>query len=123
MVKKKILIAEDEKPMARALELKLNNSGFEAKAVHNGEDAIKELKANKYDLLICDLIMPVMDGFGVLQKIIDEKIKVTVIIASNLSQQDDIDKAKKLGAKDFFVKSDTPIQKVVENAKKALGMK
>ena len=51
---KKILIAEDEKPMAHALEMKLNNSGFEAKAVYDGQQALAELEANKYDL-ICSI--------------------------------------------------------------------
>lgn len=47
---KRILIAEDEKPMARALELKLNNSGFEAVAVNDGEAAIREIENNKIEL-------------------------------------------------------------------------
>jgi signal transduction histidine kinase len=93
---KKILIAEDEKPMAKALALKLNNSGFEAKAVHNGKDAVEELKAAKYDLLLLDLMMPTMDGFQVLEQIKAEKIKTSVIVTSNLSQltQDIIDELK-----------------------------
>ncbi|KKT49564.1 MAG: hypothetical protein UW40_C0019G0012 [Parcubacteria group bacterium GW2011_GWF2_44_17] len=47
--KKKILIIEDEKPMARALELKLTHSGFEAKAVFNGADGVKILEKNAGD--------------------------------------------------------------------------
>ena len=65
--KKKILIAEDEKPMAHALEMKLNNSGYEAKAVYDGIQAMEELTNNKYDLMLLDLMMPKMDGFGVLE--------------------------------------------------------
>ena len=123
MIKKKILIAEDEKPMARALELKLNNSGFEAKAVNDGEEAVVELTNNKYDLLLLDLMMPKKDGFGVLEEINNKKIDVKVIISSNLSQQEDLDKAKNMGAVGYFVKSDTPINEVVEQVKKALNIK
>lgn len=118
---KKVLIAEDEKPMARALELKLINSGYDAKAVHNGEEVIKELKKGGYNLLLLDLIMPVLDGFGTLEKIKKEKIKIKVIVSSNLSQEDDIKKAKSLGAVDFFIKLDTPLTKVLENVKKHIG--
>ena len=118
---KKILIAEDEKPMARALELKLNKSGYEAKAVYDGEQAIAELEANKYDLMLLDLMMPKLDGFGVLEAMKEKKIKVPVIVSTNLSQEGDIEKAKVLGAKDYFVKSDTPITGVIEHIKKVLG--
>lgn len=110
----KILVAEDEKPMAKALVLKLNHSGFEAKAAFNGDEAIAELQKDNYDLLILDLIMPGLDGFGVLEAIQEKGIKVQVIVASNLGQPEDLEKAKGLGAVDYFVKSDTPLAKIVE---------
>ena len=81
---KKILIAEDEKPMARALELKLNNSGFEAKAVYDGSEAMAELEKTKYDVMLLDLMMPVMDGFEVLEKIKKKKIKIKILVSTNL---------------------------------------
>jgi DNA-binding response OmpR family regulator len=118
---KKILIAEDEKPMAKALELKLNNSGFEAKAVFNGVEAVAELEKTNYDLVLLDIMMPKKDGFGVLEDIKAKKIKTKVIVATNLSQENDIKKAKELGAIDYFVKSDTPISQVVKNVQKVLG--
>jgi len=121
IMSKKILIAEDEKPMAHALEMKLNNSGFEAKAVFDGEEAIAELEKNKYNLLILDLMMPKLNGFGVLEWMKEKKIKVPTIVATNLSQETDIKKARDLGAVDYFVKSDTPITQVVVNVRKALG--
>ncbi|PLX28394.1 hypothetical protein C0581_02595 [Candidatus Parcubacteria bacterium] len=119
--KKKILIAEDEKPMAKALELKLNNSGYEAKAVFDGVEAVEALEQDKYDLMLLDLMMPKKDGFGVLEDMKAKKIKVPVIVSTNLSQDADIERAKKLGAKDYFVKSDTPITGVIEHIQKILG--
>jgi len=117
---KKILIAEDDRPMASALEIKLNNSGFEAKTVFNGEEAIKELEKEKYDLMLLDIMMPVMNGFEVLEYFREKKITIPVIVSSNLGQKEDIEKAMSLGAKDFFVKSDTPINEVVEHINKIL---
>jgi len=122
-MKKKVLIAEDEKPMATALELKLNGSGFEAKAVYDGEQAILELEKTKYDLVLLDLMMPVKNGFEVLEEMKKKKINIPVIISSNLNQQEDIDKAEALGADGFFVKSNTPISKVVEHVNNALEAK
>ncbi|MBU2542739.1 response regulator [Patescibacteria group bacterium] len=119
--KKKILIAEDERPMARALELKLNKYGFEAKVVSNGEEALEELGKTKYDLLLLDLMMPKKDGFGVLEGIKEKGYTIPVIVSTNLSQENDVKKAKELGAKDYFVKSDTPINEVIKRVEKVLA--
>lgn len=117
---KKIIIVEDEKPMANALVLKLSNSGFEAIAVSDGKEALVELKKNKYDLMLLDLMMPKMGGFEVLENLKKNNNKMPVIISTNLSQEHDIKKAKDLGAIDYFVKSDTSINKVIEQIKKVL---
>lgn len=120
--KRKILIAEDEKPMARALELKLNNSGYDAKAVFNGQEALDELSANKYDVVLLDLVMPILDGFTVLQKLREmEKELPPVIVLSNLGQEEDISRAKKLGAIDYFVKSNIALSEVVNHLDSVLG--
>lgn len=116
----KVLIAEDEKPMANALELKLNKSGFQAKAVFDGGSAIDILSKDQYDLLLLDLMMPRMDGFEVINKIKELKISIPVIVLSNLSQEEDRKKALDLGAKDYFVKSDTSITDIVKKVSEFL---
>ena len=118
---RKILIAEDEIPMAKALQLKLNNSGFDAEAVYDGEKAIEALQSSTYDVLLLDLVMPKKDGFAVLEEIRKNNISVKVIVSTNLSQAEDEKKAKELGAIDYFVKSNTSINDVIEHVKKALS--
>ncbi|MFH1292152.1 MAG: response regulator [bacterium] len=120
MVKKKILIVEDEEPMARALVLKLNKEGYEAISAENGAKALEVLDKEKFDLILLDLMMPKLDGFGVMAEMKKRKIKIPVIVSSNLSQESDFKKAKEMGAKDFFVKSDTPLVQVIEHIKEAL---
>lgn len=115
---KKILIVEDEKPMARALEIKLNNSGFFAKAVFNGEEAIATIEREEWDFILSDLIMPKMDGFSVLKELKKRKLDIPVVILSNLSHGEDMKKAKELGAIDFFIKSNIPIADIVDYLKK-----
>ncbi len=117
---KKILIIEDEKPVARALNLKLNNNGFNAVMAFDGEEAFELLKKENFDLIICDLVMPRMNGFEVLKNLKKEKNKTPVIILTNLGQEDDEERTKALGAKDFFVKSNTPIEDIVKWIKKFL---
>ncbi|MEI6228442.1 MAG: response regulator [Candidatus Saccharibacteria bacterium] len=113
----KILIVDDEKPLARALELKLTHEGLDAKAVFNGAEAIAALKSENFDLVLLDLVMPQEDGFKVLQDIQDLGLKAAVIVSSNLSQEEDISRAKTLGAIDYFVKSDTTLADIVRKVK------
>ena len=117
---KKILIIEDEKPMARALELKLTHEGFEATITLNGESALETLEKETFDLIVCDLVMPKMDGFKVLETLKEKKIKTPVIVLTNLSQEDDEKRDKSLGAKEFFIKSNTPIANIVERIRQFL---
>lgn len=118
---KKILIVEDEKSMAHALELKLTHTGFEAKTAGNGEEGVAILEKESFDLILLDLIMPKLDGFGVLTKLKAMNVSTPVIILSNLSQEDDENKARELGAVGFFIKSNTPISDIVSRVKEKLG--
>lgn len=118
---KKVLVAEDEKPMSKALELKLSKAGFDVRAAYDGEEALNYLEKESFDLVLLDLVMPKADGFKVLEGISQKGIKVKVIIASNLSQIEDLKRAQALGAYDYFVKSDVSINEIVKNVKEALG--
>jgi DNA-binding response OmpR family regulator len=117
---KKILIAEDERSIAKALQIKLSLSGFEVEVVANGEEALKLIKDNNFDLLLLDIMMPKMDGFSVMEAMKKLKNKTPVIILSNLSQEDDAERARALGAVDFFIKSNTPLADIVDKVKKFL---
>jgi DNA-binding response OmpR family regulator len=118
--KKKILIVEDERPMAKALQLKLTHVGYEALSVGNGMDAIGLLDKGTFDVILLDLMMPKMDGFTFLREMQKRAILTPIIVLSNLSQEEDRQKAKELGARDFFVKSDTPISKIVTSVQAIL---
>jgi len=118
---KKILIVEDEKPMSRALELKLLHENFSATPVFNGEEALAAIDKEKYDLIVCDLVMPKMDGFHFLEAVRDHRHNAPIVILSNLGQEEDRRRVLALGAKEFFVKSDTPIAIIVERIKALLS--
>lgn len=116
---KTILIVEDEKPLSHALEMKLKGQGYETVVCTNGADALNEMKKKSFSLVLLDLIMPVMDGFAVLEEMQKQKIKTPVIVLSNLGQDEDRAKAKQLGAMDYFVKSNTPIAEILSRVKTA----
>ena len=120
---KKILLAEDDFFLAKILKTKLEKEGHEVTSAVNGAECIDFLsKNNKYDLLLLDLIMPVKDGFQVLSYIHSEpKLKtLPIVVASNLSQTEDIDQAIKLGAKDYYVKSEISINDIIQKINKFL---
>lgn len=116
LVSKKILIIEDDKSITRALELKLKHEGFEVLSLPNGEEVLATIEKDHFSLIICDLMMPGIDGFQVLQIFKENKVKIPVIILTNLAQPDDEKRVCELGAVDFLIKSDTPLSVVVETA-------
>ncbi len=116
----RILVAEDEPAIAKALELKLTHAGYQVDWAADGDEALAKLDDGKYSLLLLDLIMPKKDGFGVLEALQSGKRKVPVIVLTNLGQEEDLERAKKLGATDYFVKADTPIAEVVSHVEDKL---
>lgn len=117
---KKVLIVDDEKPLAHALQLKLNSEGFQTSTAGNGVEAVELLTKEHFDLVLLDLVMPQKDGFAVLEELKAKNVTTPVIVTSNLSQTEDFEKAKKLGAKGYFIKSDTPLAEIVAKVKAML---
>ena len=118
--KKKILVVEDERPMAHALELKLKNEGYDAEAVFDGETALEKITTGNYQLVLLDLVIPKKDGFTVLAELQEKGNTTPIIVTSNLSQQEDETKAKSLGAKGYLIKSNTPLVTIIEKIKEYL---
>lgn len=121
MADTKILIVEDEQAIGRALQLKLTHEGYAVELVGDGAQALELLKENSYDLILMDLVMPNLDGFGLLERLGKEAGAPKAMVLSNLSQAEDADKALALGATAFFIKSDTPLSDIVGEVKKALA--
>ncbi len=119
--KVKILIVEDEHAIALALKLKLEHEGFEVTVANDGVEGVEAVKnsASPFNAIVLDLVMPRLDGFGVLEELKKMGNKVPVLVSSNLSQEEDARRAKALGAKDYFIKSNTALSDVIEHIKKA----
>lgn len=112
--KPSILVMEDEKPLANALRLKLSNNGFNVQVAEDGKVGLELMKNNKYDLILLDLVMPVIDGFGVLEEMVKRGDETYVFVTSNLSQVEDKQRVEKLGVDHFFVKSDTSLAEIID---------
>src|SRR4051812_9793143 len=101
----KVLIIEDDKFLRDLMSQKLSHEGFAVKEAVDGEDGLKLAQEDPPDLILLDLILPRMDGFGVLAQIkSDPKLKaLPVLILSNLGQKEDVTRAISLGAQDFLI--------------------
>jgi DNA-binding response OmpR family regulator len=117
---KKILIVEDERPLAHALELKMSHEGYDVTVALTGVDGLAKAESGNFDLILTDLIMPQMDGFALMQELKTKGIKSGVIVLSNLGQEEDRKRALEMGAKDYFVKANTPIAEIVKKVKSVL---
>jgi len=115
---KRVLIVEDERPLAHALELKLKHEGFEIAVASNGQECLDLIASQPFDVVLLDMIMPVMDGFQVLEQLHKRPTMPTVFVLSNLSQHEDEARVLALGAKKYFIKSDTPLSVIVEEVLK-----
>lgn len=114
---KRVLIVEDERPLAHALELKLQKEGFQVSVARNGQEALDLLGQDPFDVMLLDLMMPTLDGFQVLQQLKQKEQKPVALVLSNLSQHEDEERVLALGARKFFIKSDTPLSTIVEEVK------
>ena len=115
----KILVVEDEKPIARPISLKLKFSGFDVCNAYDGQEALEVLKKETFDLILLDIIMPKMNGFEVLAQLKAQGNKTPIIVISNLSQDEDIEKVKSFGAF-YFVKSNIADEALVGQIKTML---
>jgi len=120
-----ILIVEDDTFLSSTYRLKFTKVGFTVYIAMDGQEAMNILQNVRPDVILLDLVMPVKDGFTVLSELkADEKLKsIPVIITSNLSQKEDIDKAKELGAADFIIKSDVSLDDLVKKVQNLLAGK
>lgn len=120
-----ILIAEDDRFISNAYRVKLEKEGFEVKIAINGEEALNMMSERIPDIAIIDLMMPIVDGFALLERMKkDERFKnIKVIIVSSLSQKEDLDRGMALGADDYIIKSEISIDDFVAKIRSLLQKK
>lgn len=101
-----ILLVEDDAFLRETIRLSLEEHGVRVTEAANGDEAIEHIAKERPGLLLLDLLMPKRDGYAVLSYIREHALTFPVIILSNLSDYLDSEKCAKLGAKEYFVKSD-----------------
>lgn len=112
---KHILYVEDDKFLYTVMEKVLEEKGFKVTLAKDGEEAIAILDSFTPDMMILDILLPKLDGFGVLEKMREDPSKkgIPVIILSNLGSKEDIEKSKSFGVYKYFVKAYTVPKQIV----------
>lgn len=118
-----VLVVEDDKFLRELFIRKLFSDGFKVENAIDAKGVFEILGRWKPDIILLDLILPGVDGFEILSRIKkDDTIKdIPVIVLSNLGQQEDIDRAMALGAKDFMVKANFTLDEIIARVRTILA--
>ena len=100
----KILLAEDEKRMNRAICEILRQEKYEVVSVENGKDALDEIEGGIYDLIVLDIMMPALSGFEVAKKTREAGIRTPILMLTAKSEVDDKVEGLDSGADDYLTK-------------------
>jgi DNA-binding response OmpR family regulator len=121
---KNILLVEDDPFLIDIYTTKLMDRGFSVEVAKDGEEAQRKLNEGKFDLLLLDIVLPHIDGWEILEKIKNEKLKIKnnlkIIVLSNLGQKEEVEKGLRLGADKYLIKAHYTPTEVIEEIKKVL---
>jgi len=120
----RILIVDDDAFLLDMYSLKFSQKGFQVTTSPGTLDALDKLRGGYVpDILLIDLVMPAMDGFAFLEQLQKDELarQAMVIVLSNLGQEEDILRAKKLGAADYIIKASATPSEVVDRVLKEIN--
>lgn len=123
MGNKKILVVEDDVVLRDVLKEKLAQKGYAVFTAEDGEQALRQIADEKPDLILLDILMPRKSGMEVMEELNeDEELKqIPIIVISNSGQPVEVQRAKKLGAKEFLIKAVFDPNEVLEKVEKVLN--
>lgn len=120
--RKKILLIEDDQMLREMYLTKFKGDNYEVEMAVNGADGLALIKSSLPDVVLLDIILPMLDGFAVLEKIkADDSTKnIPVVLLTNLGTDEDRAKGERLGAVDYLVKANMTPEQVSKTIKKYL---
>lgn len=120
----KILIIEDDNFLNSFYSKKLLDKNYKVYSAFDGEKGVKIAKEKKPDLILLDLVLPKMSGFDVVKELKAGDCKdIPIVLLTNLSEKENIDKALKLGVEDYLIKVYFTPSEIVKKVKNILSKK
>lgn len=119
---KKILFIEDDNILQKAVSEVLEKKGFKVISAFDGISGLKMAEKEKPDLILLDLILPKLDGFGVLEKLKknSETSEIPVLVLTNLEDLENLQKVIEMGVKDYLVKSEYSLEELIKKIEETL---
>ena len=101
-----ILVVDDERPLAEMICMNFPKDQFSVKACFNGWDALEEIRQNRPDLVVLDVMMPDIDGWQILQKLKSDPStsSIPVILCTAKDSLEDVEKSYQYGAQSYLIK-------------------
>lgn len=123
MSTKKILLVEDDSILREAYQHYMEKSGYVIYVASSGPDAVAYSLKEAFDLIVLDIILPGFDGFHVLAKLKEnsQTAHIPVVIMTNLDEEKFLQRAMKLGATEYLIKTNTTPQSAVAHIKEIIG--
>jgi len=124
IIKKTILIVEDEQGLLRALKDKLTDEGFLILEAKNGQEGLNVAIEKQPDLILLDIVMPVMDGMTMLKELRQDDWgkKANVLLLTNLADEGKLEEVN-VPIADYLIKSNWSIADIVNKIKEKLNLK
>ncbi len=119
----KIVCAEDDKLISASLVEGFKSAGFDVTPAYDGEEAITKIKEVKPDVVLLDIMMPKLDGLGVVWelKANPETVSLPVVMLTNLSDPETLSKILEAGITDYLLKSEQTIDQIIEKVKEVIA--
>lgn len=120
---KKVLIVDDDAYLRDLYEEVLKEAGYEVITAVDGEDGVVKLQQGGIDLTLLDIMMPKLDGLGVLKKLQETPPAIpngSIVLLTNLAQDPIMTEATQLGAKSYIIKADITPDQLIEKVKEYL---
>lgn len=119
---KTLLLVEDEPLIQKVYKTHLEKIGYRVLTGNNGKEGLQQAKSEHPDLILLDILMPIMDGMTMLQELRKDAWGKTarVLVLTNLSMEEDNEYVKTYGALGFLIKADHSLAEVTEEIEKYL---
>ncbi|MEY4731075.1 MAG: hypothetical protein RL681_21 [Candidatus Parcubacteria bacterium] len=121
----KVLLVEDDRFVSSMLKSRLEHDGFVVDQAFDGDEGVQKMRSLRPDLVILDIILPKVSGFEFLERVVSdvELNSIPIMVVSNLGQESDVEKARSLGAVDYYIKAKTSIDDLENVVKNRLSKK
>ncbi len=121
---KKILLVDDDLYIRELYDEILKEEGFDVETTADGKSGLDMILANSYDLILLDIMLPKLDGIGIIAKLKEAKSSISlksIVFLTNLAHDPVVTEALNLGVHSCLIKSDITPEDLVKHVKQALG--